>query len=55
MGAKSKKRYSTPQLVCHGDVDQLTMKAGVNHADVPIGTPIGSDTRPGEDGPPFAS
>ena len=46
-----KKRYTTPRLIHHGDVDEITQKNGLFFTDIPIGTPVGADTRPGG-GPP---
>ena len=38
-----KKQYTAPQLVCHGDVDEITQTAGFAFIDVPIGTPADGD------------
>ena len=39
----SKKRYSAPELTCHGDIDEVTQKGGETTTDVPIGTPVDGD------------
>jgi hypothetical protein len=46
--SSGKKRYTTPRLVDHGDVAELTRRGGSTSADVPIGTPVpdGSVDRP---------
>ena len=36
----SKKQYETPQLIRHGDVEELTRLGGNRFVDVPLGTPI---------------
>ena len=37
-----KKPYTTPRLVHHGDVDEITRSSGVGFADVPFGNPAGA-------------
>ena len=46
--SSGKKRYTTPKLIDHGDVAELTRRGGSTSADVPIGTPVpsGSVDRP---------
>ena len=39
----SKKKYSAPELTCHGDIDEVTQKGGSTTTDVPIGTPVDGD------------
>ncbi len=41
--SSTKKSYTTPQLVRHGDVDEITKKGGADFVDVPIGTPVPND------------
>ena len=38
-----KKPYNRPQLVDHGDIDEVTQKTGHSVTDVPIGTPVDGD------------
>ena len=39
MGIESKKEYRTPELVVHGDIDELTRNSPrIHHIDVPQGT-----------------
>ena len=38
-----KKPYNRPQLVDHGDIDEVTQKGGHNSTDVPMGTPVDGD------------
>ena len=38
-----KKGYIAPQLVRHGDVDEITKKGGADFVDMPIGTPVDGD------------
>ena len=39
----SKKKYSVPELTCHGDIDEVTQKGGSTVTDVPEGTPVDGD------------
>ena len=39
----SKKPYNRPQLIDHGDIDEVTQKTGHSLTDVPIGTPVDGD------------
>ena len=39
----AKKQYASPELVSHGDVDEITQSAGFSFIDVPIGTPANGD------------
>ena len=39
----AKKRYASPELVRHGDVDEITQTGGTAFIDVPIGTPADGD------------
>ena len=39
----SKKRYSKPQLIRHGDVEEITRSGGFDFVDVPMGTPVDGD------------
>lgn len=32
-----KRRYSSPQLTVHGDVEKITLNAGLVNADLPAG------------------
>ncbi len=34
-----KKSYSTPELIVHGDVEQITLQAGLANSDVQPGVP----------------
>jgi hypothetical protein len=38
--SSGKKRYTTPRLVDHGDVAELTRHGGSTFVDAPIGTPV---------------
>lgn len=35
-----KKPYTTPQLIVHGRVEELTQQGGASSVDMPIGTPV---------------
>ena len=39
--SSTKKHYSTPQLIVHGDVKRITQQGGYSSTDVPWGTPVG--------------
>ena len=52
---RRKRPYSTPLLTNHGDIDEITLKGGSNLTDIPMGTPVGTDTRPGDGGPGLTS
>ena len=34
-----KKTYTTPELIVHGDVEQITLQAGSQNSDVQPGVP----------------
>ena len=36
----TKKRYTTPKLIVHGDVESITQQGGHSATDVPFGTPV---------------
>ena len=38
-----RKQYASPELVCHGNVDEITQTGGIAFIDVPIGTPADGD------------
>ena len=42
-GRSGKKRYASPRLVSHGDVDKITQQGGHSFTDVPQGTPVNGD------------
>ena len=39
-----KKRYAPPELIRHGDVDEITQRGGAGFIDVPIGAPIDGES-----------
>ena len=44
----TKKSYTSPQLVRHGDVDEITKGSGAGFADVPFGNPKGGGPKEGK-------
>lgn len=43
MKPKIKKFYTTPQLIVHGNVEEITQQNGSSRIDVPTGTsPVGN-------------
>jgi hypothetical protein len=39
-----KKPYTTPQLIIHGKIEEITQQGGGNRIDLPMGTAISPDS-----------